>query len=731
MYDWGFWIVDSTSGANVSNSWNVFEGWTVHVNATSLPPNVAVGGTAYHGLGIELNATGQQLMSLAAPVGQWVSASFIAPNSAYFHQHIWCTIECGPGHSSQQEYILNIIPAVPLPVAVVSANATLGPAPFSVSFTGNASSGTAPYNLTWSFGDGTAAAYGGLVSHTYTVGGVYYATLTVTDAKGNQGRAAATITVLSSSPLTATLSVEPVSGVAPFSASLSAVAHGGTPPYTFQWEYGDSLVVNGPNATVHLYASPGVFASSVEVTDSAGAHYRAIASVVVRPATGTLTVSAVASPANGTAPLSTTLTSNATGGSGPYSYSWVLGDGSATTGASVPHVYNQTGSYEATVFVVDSAGKSGMATANVVVTGASGGGGGGGGDGGGGDNVPTAAVAPAAAQLTLHLLTTPPEGGEPLTLHAIASVENGTGLGENLTWTFGDGGTATGQVASHTYSALGTYSVSVSATDSSGNAGNGTASVFVGGPSLVVVLNASAGDTPYSVEAGATLVGGSGTWGAVSWTWGDGTNGSGDVADHAYPLNLSGTFTIEASATDSSGSAVSGKVSVVVTGPPTAAVSAVVPTASGLPVTVSFTIAVTGGTGNYSASVLWTFGDLTSTRGPYAETHSYNRSGHYLVTVETNDSSGRIALASTWVNISSALALPHLRAGPTPWVFTGVPDPATAALAMMGLVGATGLGFLLRKRKKRRGASTTGRAGSQEPTSGSARSPNPDSPGGR
>ncbi len=121
MYDGGFWIVDSVSGANVSGTWTIFEGDTIHLNATSLSPNTALGGTAYHGLGIEVNQTGQQLLASAAPVGRWVSASFVAPTTACYPQHIWRTIPCGPGHSSQQEHNLNIVPAIALPLRTLPA----------------------------------------------------------------------------------------------------------------------------------------------------------------------------------------------------------------------------------------------------------------------------------------------------------------------------------------------------------------------------------------------------------------------------------------------------------------------------------------------------------------------------------------------------------------------------------------------------------------------------------
>lgn len=710
MYDWGFWIVDSTSGANVSGVWNVFEGWTVHVNATSLSPDAAIGGTAYHGLGIELNATGQQLMSLAAPVGQWVSASFVAPTTAYYHQHIWCTIQCGPGHGSQQEHNLNIIPAVPLPKATVSANTTLGAAPLMVSVSGNATSGTAPYNLSWNFGDGSPDEYGALAQHTYVLGGVYYATLVVTDAKGNQGRASATITVLSSSPLSAELTPLPSTGVAPFGTSLSAVVHGGTPPYAYSWSFGDGGGGAGANESYHVFTAAGVFASSVEITDASGKTLRTIASVVVRPASGSLTVSATANPSGGIPPLPTTLTASASGGTAPYNFTWIMGDGSSASGASISHQYNQTGSYIATVFASDRAGNGGFATVNVVVNVSS---------GGGGDDRPASVAPIATTPLTVRLLTTPSGGSPPLAIHAIASIENGSGLGESVAWKFGDGGTASGQVANHTFATPGSYTITAAVQDSTNGTGTATTPVVVGGAQMTLVVNATIGDSPFAVQAGTTLAGGSGTWGPASWSWGDGTSTTGYLADHLFDSNTSENLTVHASATDSAGDQVASSVVIDVTGAPTANLTVQLPSGTGLPAVVTMTLQVQGGSGGYPADALWAFGDQSSTRGPVVVTHSYNRTGHFLVTVETNDSSGRLAIASAWVNLSSAVGLPPLSRGTSVWVFTGVPNPQSAALVMMGLVAVTGLAFLVRRRRKRRGAAarSTGAASGSYPTS--------------
>jgi PKD domain len=82
--------------------------------------------------------------------------------------------------------------------------------------------------------------------------------------------------------------------------------------------------------------------------------------------TAPLTSTSVASPATINAGQSTTLACTANGGAGPYSYSWVFGDGKTATGSPVVHSYGSSGSFTATCTVTDSNGV--VATSSAIVT---------------------------------------------------------------------------------------------------------------------------------------------------------------------------------------------------------------------------------------------------------------------------------------------------------------------------------------------------------------------------
>ena len=101
-------------------------------------------------------------------------------------------------------------------------------------------------------------------------------------------------------------------------------------------------------------------------------------------------------------------------------------------------------------------------------------------------------------------------------------------------WTFGDGGTATGATANHTYAAAGTYPVTLTVTDNGGLTGSSTQNVTV---------TAAAVTTLADDLFGRTVTGGFGTAAPTGGAW---TN-----SDTAANLGVSpgaGTLTVAAGA---------------------------------------------------------------------------------------------------------------------------------------------------------------------------------------
>ncbi len=677
MYDYGFWIIDTVSGANETKVWTVFEGFTVHVNVTSLPADPSVGGTAYHGIGIEINATGTQLLQIAAGVNKWAAGSFVAPSHAYYHQHIWCTVYCGPGHGGMQVHNLDVVPATAVPQVTAQGSPASGTAPLLVSFTGSVVGGTPPLTTSWNFGDGTVVNGTVNTTHTFTLSATYTATLTATDSAGFHAAGSVTVTVAAAAPLNASATLTPTSGVVPFLVQLSGTASGGTGSDSFAWSLGDGYTATGASAS-HVYTSPGLYSVGLVVTDSAGVSSTVVSAVTARSPTGTLNVTGHATPANGSAPLNVTLSEAAPGAGAPVTVLWMLGDGSTSSSASPTHTYTAAGHYLATVYVTDGTGRQGSALVSVDVQ--------------GGPSVP----------LRAWLTADPTAGGPPLPITASVSIEGGTGTYTTPQWSFGDGGASAGVMVSHSYAQVGTFSLRVALTDSAGTPANATLPITVEGLGLTISVNSSLGDAPFSVRAAASVVGGTGTYAPIQWTWGDGASSSGSPANHTYAAPVNGTVQIHATVTDSGGSTASGVYALQILPPPVANLTAAVAAVAYPPTNASFTLQVTGGSGNYSTRPLWDFGDGAATRGPSPQNHTYEKPGRFRVTVVTNDSFGRSANATIWVTISGgAAAQGSTPGGGGAWTFTGVADPNTAALWLLGFVAASGLAVMFLKRPVR------------------------------
>ncbi len=98
------------------------------------------------------------------------------------------------------------------PVAVASADRTVGAVPLGVGFSASESADPDGDSLSyvWDFGDGSAPASGASVSHSFTRGGVRAVSLTVTDSRGASSTAVVTITAGESIPAIDTVS--PASG---------------------------------------------------------------------------------------------------------------------------------------------------------------------------------------------------------------------------------------------------------------------------------------------------------------------------------------------------------------------------------------------------------------------------------------------------------------------------------------------------------------------------------------
>jgi len=119
-------------------------------------------------------------------------------------------------------------------------------------------------------------------------------------------------------------------------------------------------------------------------------------------------------------------------------------------------------------------------------------------------------------------------------------------------WSFGDGTTATGPTPSHTFSASGTYRITLTVTDDNGAIGKASVDVTVTRPNQepTAAFTVSCDGLSCTVDASQSRDP-DGTIASYSWNFGDGSTGSGRTASHTYARE--GGYTIRLTVTDNDG----------------------------------------------------------------------------------------------------------------------------------------------------------------------------------
>jgi PKD repeat protein len=409
------------------------------------------------------------------------------------------------------------------PVAAFSGTPTDGVAPLSVSFTD--ASANNPTSWSWNFGDG-ATSTAQNPSHTYTNPGDYTVTLTATNAFGSDGETKTNyISVTDPADTYATPPystgfeggavdqywtlyegtegrIQVTTANTPHSGSYHLVMddyyNGGSYSQNEAWlqlnlagqsqvdlafwwkDFSDEthtqdgvyfsnnggasftkvLDLNGASYTNNVWRE---FTLDVDA-EAAGAGLSLTGNFVIKfqqydnyaattdgmafddisvtvGASGTAPTAAFSgTPTNGDAPLNVQFTDASI--DAPTSWSWNFGDGGTSTAQNPSHTYNAAGSYTVTLTVSNAYGSDGETKTNYIT-------------------VTQPGVAPTA-----NFTGTPTSGDMPLVVQFTdTSSENPT----SWSWNFGDGGTSTAQNPSHTYSAAGTYNVTLTATNAYGS----------------------------------------------------------------------------------------------------------------------------------------------------------------------------------------------------------------------------------------------------------------------
>jgi PKD repeat protein len=228
-----------------------------------------------------------------------------------------------------------------------------------ITFTGSASGGTPPYSYSWDFGDGASSSLQN-PTHAYSSVGTYTAILTVTDSAGRTAQDNAQATV--ASPIVAVAN-GPYSGNNNIPIAFTGSASGGTPPYSYSWDFGDGASSSLQNPT-HAYSNVGTYTAILTVTDSAGRTAQDNAQVTIAPQL----IAIPGGPYYTLANYPVSFSGSASGGTPPYSYSWDFGDGASSPLQNPSHSYSNTGTYTAILTVTDSAGRTAQNTTQAQIS---------------------------------------------------------------------------------------------------------------------------------------------------------------------------------------------------------------------------------------------------------------------------------------------------------------------------------------------------------------------------
>jgi PKD repeat protein len=363
-------------------------------------------------------------------------------------------------------------PSVPAPPPSVSVDTPTAGSTVSgnaVVVSGSASSTAGIASVAVGFDGGTPTAAAGTTAWSTTVDttglpdGAHALNVRVTAADGQVGTTTVPVTV--SNPPAPAPNLPPVAAGSAgcgdlscsFDGSSSSDADGSVASYT--WDFGDVTTGSGKLVS-HTYASPGDYHYSLTVTDDDGASSTAFA--------GTVTVTAPPGPLPDQPP-SVSIDVPTPGSTVSGSEVAVSGIAASTAGIASIAVGVDSGPMSAATgttawsTTVDTTGLTdGAHAVNVQVT--------------AGD----AQVATASVPVTVSNPPPPPPPNLPPTAVGSASCTtlscsfDGSGSADpdgsvvSYAWNFGDGATASGKLASHSYAAAGTYTYSLTVTDDLG-----------------------------------------------------------------------------------------------------------------------------------------------------------------------------------------------------------------------------------------------------------------------
>src|SRR5215208_5298388 len=328
---------------------------------------------------------------------------------------------------------------------------------------------------------------------------------TGTEEEGEEGTTTESLTAEISSNYTAE-----EDHVAPATFSFAADASGGTGPYTVNWNFGDDSEESDEQTVSHTFNEAGNYTVTLTATDSTGETASDTLEITIEesseepatdeepPATESLTAeisSNYTAEEDHVAPATFSFNATIAGGTEPYTVNWNFGDDSEESDEeSVVHTFNEAGNYTVTLTTTDSEGETASDTLEITVEESSG-------------EPATDEEPPATESLTAEISSNDTEEDvdvAPATFSFNATIAGGTEP-YTVNWNFGDDSEESDEESVvHTFNEAGNYTVTLTATDSTGETASDT---------LEITVKESSGEPATDEEPVPLSEGGTDKWG--------------------------------------------------------------------------------------------------------------------------------------------------------------------------------------------------------------------------
>jgi len=577
------------------------------------------------------------------------SHTYINPGTYYVRHEVWAN-----GIQSLPKISPIAIGSTP----AIIADPTSGKVPLTVTFEGI--SGGYPVDWLWEFGNGHYQVGSALATYTYTETGVYTVTLT---AYYNDRDPVSTTQIIKVGPV-ADFTMTPGTGNAPLTVQFTDTSLGTIANY--HWvTLPDGWTSNAKDPS-HTFTASGCHYVLLTVETPEGLTDEKVKTIAVYP-----TADFTWYPVQGDEPLTVQFVDTSVGG-GQYS-TWYFGDGTTATfwdhpGRSAPvHVYQQLGTYQVSLTRMGYDALPNTTTKEVNLL-----------------------ERPPVADFT----GVPRAGSAP---HVVDFTDLSSGVSPmTYLWNFGDGSTpSTAKNPSHTYTANGDYTVTLTVTNGGGPDtetkaayirvsdvplpfAEFTASPLDGIEDLTVQFLDKSGNSP------------------TSWLWQFGDGSTSTLQSPLYTYTTPGWYNVILTVSNAQGQNSIAKSSYIYVRntPPVAAFDAS-PRNGDAPLTVQFSDTSLG---SQITSWLWNFGDgsTSTTQNPL---YVYNTAGTYTVTLTVaNDGGSDAEVKNAYITVNPAQQANHIKLYPG-WNFVSVPKKLASgqntAIQVFGGVDLGGRAILL------------------------------------